>query len=174
VSETDPLAEARRLARAAHDALRERGATLAAAESLTGGLVSVVLTDVAGASATFRGGVVAYATPVKAALLGVPDDLLRERGAVDPDVALAMADGAAARLGATYGVATTGVAGPEPQDGKPVGTVYVAYSWGSSGAGRAVRHHVFAGDRAEIRAAATTAALTLLVGALTGEGGPPR
>src|ERR1700729_3739333 len=99
--------------------LTEAGQTLATAESLTGGLVAAALTSVPGASAAFRGGVVAYATDLKAAVLGVPDDLLQLRGAVDPDVAEAMAQGARARLGTTVGISTTGVAGPDPADGKP-------------------------------------------------------
>jgi PncC family amidohydrolase len=171
----DPLGRAREVARAVHTRLRERSATLAVAESLTGGLLAVVLTDVAGASTTFRGGVVAYATPLKASLLGVPGDLLAARGAVDADVALAMADGVADRLGATYGLATTGVAGPDPQDGKPVGTVYVAYSWRDGAAPpsrQRVRLHRFAGERGAIRVAATAAALDLLAAALASGAGP--
>ena len=89
-----------------------RGQTLAVAESLTGGLVAAALTAVPGSSAVFRGGIVAYATDLKAALLGVPSDLLDRHGAVHPDVASAMAEGAGRRLGATFGAATTGVAGP--------------------------------------------------------------
>ena len=101
-----------------------RGQTIAAAESLTGGLVAAALTSVPGSSAAFRGGVVAYATDLKAAVLGVPDDLLERRGAVDAAVAEAMAEGARTRMWTTVGVATTGVAGPDPAEGKPVGTVY--------------------------------------------------
>ncbi|WP_432088230.1 CinA family protein [Streptomyces sp. bgisy095] len=106
--------------------LAERGQTLAVAESLTGGLVAAELTGVPGASASFRGSVTAYATALKHELLGVDAVLLAERGAVDPEVASQMAAGVRARLGADWGIATTGVAGPEPQDGQPVGTVYVA------------------------------------------------
>ena len=84
------------------------------AESLTGGLVAAALTDAPGSSAAFRGGVVAYATELKADLLGVDAMMLRRHGAVYPPVAAAMAEGVRARLGATYGVATTGVAGPSP------------------------------------------------------------
>ncbi|WP_432063131.1 CinA family protein [Streptomyces sp. S1] len=106
--------------------LAERGQTLAVAESLTGGLVAAELTGVPGASASFRGSVTAYATTLKHELLGVDGALLAERGAVDPEVASQMAAGVRARLGADWGIATTGVAGPDPQDGQPVGTVYVA------------------------------------------------
>ncbi|MFB9836954.1 CinA family protein [Actinoallomurus acaciae] len=109
-----------------HGLLAEREATVAVAESLTGGLVGARLTAMPGSSATFAGGVIAYATPLKHALLGVPEDLLAAHGAVHPDVAVAMAQGVRERLGASYGLAVTGVAGPEPQDGHPVGTVHVA------------------------------------------------
>ena len=92
--------------------LTQRQQTVAVAESLTGGLLGAAITTVPGASVVFRGGVIAYATDLKAALLGVPAALLAERGAVDPDVAGAMAAGVALRLGATAGVATTGWPGP--------------------------------------------------------------
>jgi nicotinamide-nucleotide amidase len=108
-----------------HALLRERGATAAVAESLTGGMVAAALTDPAGASATFRGGAVVYATEAKAEL-GVDAALLAERGPVDADVALQLARRVRERLGATHGVATTGVAGPEPVGDYPVGTVFVA------------------------------------------------
>ena len=105
---------------------RERGLTLAAAESCTGGLVAARLTSVPGASEVFRGGVVAYADGVKVRELGVPEDILGRYGAVSAEVAAAMAEGARARLGADVGVAVTGVAGPgggTPE--KPVGLVYL-------------------------------------------------
>jgi len=108
---------ARDLAGQVLDRLRAGGQTVAVAESLTGGLVAAALTDVPGSSAAFRGGVIAYATELKADLLGVDAVMLRRHGAVYPPVAAAMAQGVRARLGATYGVATTGVAGPEPSDG---------------------------------------------------------
>jgi nicotinamide-nucleotide amidase len=114
------------LDRVVHGLLAGRGATVAVAESLTGGLLGAELTAMPGSSATFAGGVIAYATPLKHSLLGVPDDLLAAHGAVHPEVAAAMARGVRERLGATYGLAVTGVAGPEPQDGHPVGTVHVA------------------------------------------------
>ncbi|WP_149257673.1 CinA family nicotinamide mononucleotide deamidase-related protein [Actinomadura sp. K4S16] len=108
-----------------HRLLLDRGETVATAESLTGGLVGAELTATPGSSATYAGGVVAYATGLKERLLGVPGDLLAEHGAVHPDVAAVMATGVRDALGATYGLAVTGVAGPDPQDGRPVGTVYV-------------------------------------------------
>ena len=119
---------ARELAGQVLDLLRAGGQTVAVAESLTGGLVAAALTDVPGSSAVFRGGVIAYATELKADLLGVDAMMLRRHGAVYPPVAAAMAEGVRARLGATYGLATTGVAGPEPSDGQPVGTAHIAVS----------------------------------------------
>ncbi len=114
-----PAASQAFVGEAAHDLaeqilarLRARGHTIAVAESLTGGLVAAALTDISGASASFRGGVVTYATELKAALLGVDPDMLARHGAVYAPVAAAMAAGVRERLGATYGVATTGVAGP--------------------------------------------------------------
>ncbi|MFE2430143.1 CinA family protein [Streptomyces sp. NPDC059373] len=144
--------------------LDERGATLAVAESLTGGLLAAELTGVPGASRTFRGSVTAYATELKARLLGVDAVLLAERGAVDPEVARAMAEGVRAALSADWGLATTGVAGPDPQDGKPVGTVYVAVA--GPGASARARDLRLEGDRAAIRGAAVGAALALLEQAL--------
>ncbi|GLZ04382.1 CinA-like protein [Actinomadura sp. NBRC 104412] len=113
------------LDRVVHGLLAERSATVATAESLTGGLIGAELTRMPGSSATYAGGMVAYATALKKELLGVPARLLDEHGAVHPDVAAAMATGARERLGATYGIAVTGVAGPEAQDGREVGTIFV-------------------------------------------------
>lgn len=141
--------------------LAERGATLAAAESLTGGLVAAELTSVPGASRVFRGSVTAYATELKCDVLGVDGGLLAERGAVDADVARAMAQGVRRVLGADWGLATTGVAGPEPQDGKPVGTVFVAVS-GPGGEDR-VHELRLNGDRAEIRKGSVGGVLRLLL-----------
>ncbi|MET9950685.1 CinA family protein [Streptomyces sp. NPDC006339] len=147
--------------------LAERGHTLAVAESLTGGLVAAELTGVPGASKSFLGSVTAYATPLKERLLGVDGTLLAERGAVDPQVALQMAAGVRGRLGADWGLATTGVAGPDPQDGQPVGTVYVAVAGPPAGAdGAAGTGKVAAlrlnGDRAEIRRESVRSVLELL------------
>jgi len=100
--------------------------TVATAESLTGGLLAALLTETAGASAVVRGALVVYATELKASLAGVDARLLDERGPVDPDVAVGLADGARAACGATVGVGLTGVAGPDPQHGMPVGTVFIA------------------------------------------------
>ncbi|HEY7047642.1 MAG TPA: CinA family protein [Jatrophihabitantaceae bacterium] len=142
-----------------HADLRELGATVAVAESLTGGLLTAALTDTPGASVTVRGGLVVYATPLKASLAGVPAPLLEERGAVDPDVALALARGVRSRLGATYGLGVTGVAGPDPQDGKDVGTVFLALAGPDD---ETVAERALSGDRAEIRAGAVRAALDVL------------
>ncbi|HEU4331486.1 MAG TPA: CinA family protein [Lapillicoccus sp.] len=140
--------------------LTARRQTVACAESLTGGLLVSRLIDPPGASVVVRGGVVAYATELKASVLGVDAGLLAARGAVDPDVAREMAEGVRRELGADWGVATTGVAGPDPQDGMPVGRVYVAVA---GPGGTQVQEHDLSGDRREIRDAAVGAALALLV-----------
>ncbi|OJF15124.1 CinA family protein [Couchioplanes caeruleus] len=141
-------------------ALVDRRQTLAVAESLTGGLLAATVVEIPGVSAVFRGGVVVYATDLKHALAGVPEDLLADRGPVDPDVAQAMAEGVRGRCGADWGLATTGVAGPEPQDGKPVGLVFVAVA----GPVRTqVQELKLDGSRADIRRETMTSALTLLV-----------
>ncbi|MFJ8080239.1 CinA family protein [Streptomyces sp. NPDC096205] len=154
--------------------LSVKGETVAVAESLTGGLVAAELTAVAGASQAFRGSVTAYATALKQELLGVDATLLEERGAVDAQVAAQMAAGVRKALGADWGIATTGVAGPEPQDGKPVGTVYVAVDGprtadsGSAGGGK-VQALRLNGDRAEIRMESVRSVLALLLRELGGE-----
>ncbi|MBJ7530951.1 MAG: CinA family protein [Nocardioides sp.] len=107
------------------DRLRAEGATVATAESLTGGRLAAALTAVPGASAVYRGGAVTYATDLKVSLLGVPQELVDEHGVVSADCAAAMAGGARRVAGATYALATTGVAGPDAQEGRPVGTVFV-------------------------------------------------
>lgn len=133
--------------------LGELGWTIAVAESLTGGLVVSSLVDVPGASRVVRGGVVAYATDLKHALLGVDQALLDAHGAVHPRVARQMARGVRDVLGrdgvaADVGIATTGVAGPDQQDGQPVGTVHIAVS---TPLGTRVDSLVIAGDRERIR-----------------------
>jgi nicotinamide-nucleotide amidase len=145
------------------DALVAAGATVAVAESLTGGQLTAALTEPAGASNAVRGGLVVYATDLKATLAGVPVPLLDAEGPVSPDVAGALAAGARDRLGATYGLGVTGVAGPDPQGGCPVGTVYVGLA-GPGGGG--VRRLSLSGDRAAIRAATVDAALAELLAAL--------
>ena len=142
-----------------HANLRALDATVAVAESLTGGALCAALTAPAGASSVVRGGVVVYATDLKASLAGVPEGLLAVRGAVDPDVAVALATGVRKRLGATYGLAVTGVAGPDPQDGNPVGTVYLSVA---GPAGVSQEHHYFTGSRDQIRASTVQSAVRAL------------
>jgi nicotinamide-nucleotide amidase len=139
---------------------RARGLTLATAESCTGGLVAGRLTSVPGSSDVFLGGVVSYADAVKTSELGVPEALLREFGAVSPQVAAAMAEGARARLGVDVAVSVTGIAGPgggTPE--KPVGLVYL-HAAGPAGSDTAELG--LPGDRATVRTRATVAALHLL------------
>lgn len=143
--------------------LRAAGQTVAVAESLTGGLVAAALTMIPGASLAVRGGVVAYATDLKAVLLSVPWGMLDEHGAVYSGVASAMAVGVRERLGATFGVATTGVAGPDPQDGQPAGTVHIAVSAVDD---TVVRTLALDGDRDRIRRLTVDRSLALLLGRL--------
>jgi len=141
-------------------ALCARGETLAVAESLTGGLLAGRLTDVPGASAALVGSVTAYATRLKATLLGVPEELLAAEGAVSGATAAAMAAGARERLGADWGLATTGVAGPDEQEGKPVGTVHLGLARpDGSSESRALQ---LPGDRERVRVLSVVAALDLL------------
>lgn len=142
----------------------ECGVRVATAESLTGGLLAASLVRVPGASRCFVGGVVAYDTELKAQMLGVDRGLLERVGPVDAEVCRQMAAGARRICGnAEFGVATTGVAGPaaDPQTGQPAGTVWVAVS--SALGERALLVGDAAGDRDEIRAATTEAALRLLL-----------
>lgn len=136
------------------------GETIACAESLTAGLLAAAIADTPGASLVLRGGVVAYAAEVKVALLGVDPGLIDQAGTVDPRVAAAMAEGARRRLGATWGVSTTGVAGPGPAEGKPAGTVHIAVSGPAGTVTRPLRLH---GGRAAVRQATVAAALGLAV-----------
>ncbi|TDC57044.1 CinA family protein [Jiangella ureilytica] len=139
------------------------GRTVAAAESLTGGLVCAALTSVPGSSAVVRGGVVVYATDLKAALAGVPEAVLESDGPVAASTAAAMASGVRERLGADVGLATTGVAGPDAQDGHPPGTVHVA---AATADGVRVRSFTGAsalpGGREDVRAATVAEVLALL------------
>ncbi|MHB1740330.1 MAG: nicotinamide-nucleotide amidohydrolase family protein [Actinomycetes bacterium] len=150
--------------------LREVGASLATAESLTGGLVGAELTSVPGSSDVYRGGVVSYATELKATLLDVPEALLAAHGPVHPDVAVAMACGVRHRLGTTYGLATTGVAGPAAQGGRAPGTVYAAVAGGGR---RRVAWLVHPADRATVRRYAVVLALDTLRRLAQGEPAVP-
>ena len=163
--QVDPLPQEStgQLAKDAIRLLTAAGQTVAIAESLTGGLVAAALTSVPGASVVVRGGVIAYATELKTALLGVPSDLLARYGAVHPAVAAAMATGVRRRLAATFGLATTGVAGPGPAEGKPQGTVFVAVEGPSGATGLGLQ---LTGDRQQVREESVLSVLSLLVSAL--------
>ena len=147
-----------------HALLAGRGESVAVAESLTGGLLSATLSQRPGSSATYRGGLVVYATDLKGSLAGVPEALLATHGAVAAETAEALAFGARSRLGATWGIGVTGVAGPSEQEGKPVGTVHIALAGPSGSQVRTVR---LPGDRDRVRLLTVTAALDLLRRALT-------
>jgi nicotinamide-nucleotide amidase len=134
--------------------------TVATAESLTGGMLSAALTAVPGASATVRGGVVSYATDLKATLLGVDLELLKVVGPVDADVAAQMAQGAARLCSADIGLSTTGVAGPDTQNGVAVGTVFISAADGRSGF-TMTRELALRGDRDQIRKTTVAAVLDL-------------
>ncbi len=157
------LQEARRYADVAHSRLVERGATVATAESLTGGLIGVLLTEAPATSVTFRGGLIVYGSDTKNHMAGVDDRLLAEHGPVHPAVAEQLAVGARSRVDADYGVGVTGVAGPGTQGGRPVGEVHVGIA---SDQGVSSREYHFDGNRDAIRTAAAAAALAALVAAL--------
>jgi nicotinamide-nucleotide amidase len=150
-------------------ALEARGFKLALAESLTGGLLSAEIVSVPGASNVLLGSIVAYQTSLKHELLGVSRALLENQGAVDPEVAVQMATGVRTKLAnktntdenLVIGISTTGVAGPDPQDGVAVGTVYIAIS-GPGAIGDSVYAHEFSGGREAIRAATVTEAIAAL------------
>jgi nicotinamide-nucleotide amidase len=139
------------------------GATLATVESLTGGRLASAVTAVPGASASYLGGFVTYATTLKESLVGVPHELVEQYGVVSAECARAMAEGCRTATGATYALATTGVAGPDSQEGRPVGTVYVGLA-GPDGVSALTMELV--GDRAEIQDRACREALSALCGTL--------
>lgn len=139
------------------------GASLATAESLTGGRLAAAVTSVPGASASYLGGFVTYATELKEALLGVPPELVEQYGVVSAECAGAMAVGCRSATGATYAVATTGVAGPDEQEGKAVGTVFVGLSGPE---GETVLAMELIGDRPRIQDRACREALSALCGIL--------
>ncbi|WP_203335697.1 CinA family protein [Nocardioides limicola] len=147
----------------------DRGLTLAVAESLTAGLLGASVASAPGASLMFRGGVIAYATEVKVEVLGVPESVVSGPGVVSAECAEAMAAGVRRLLGSDWGLATTGVAGPELQEGKPVGTVFLGYA-GPDGAG-AVELGL-TGDRGRIRTVACDRALACLLQRLGVDTGP--
>ena len=149
--------------------LRRRNWTVATAESLTAGLVCAALTEVPGSSAVLRGGLVVYSTDLKHTLAGVPDDLLARTGPVHPRVAAALAAGARHRCGSVLGLGLTGVAGPDPQDGRPVGTVHLACAGPDTVTSMSLQLDP-ASSRAMVRAAAVRGALDLLVSLLDSAG----
>jgi nicotinamide-nucleotide amidase len=135
-------------------------ATIAAAESCTGGLLAQRLTSIAGSSSYFLGGVVCYSNELKTAWADVPSEIIAAKGAVSTEVAVALAEGIRRRVGSTLGVGITGIAGPGGgSDEKPVGTVHVAISHGGGIKERAAR---FPGDRESIRWQASQIALDLV------------
>jgi nicotinamide-nucleotide amidase len=144
--------------------LSRRGETLASAESLTGGMIGALLTDVPGASASYLGGVISYATRLKVTLAGVDRSTLAEVGPVAERTAAEMARGVAERCDSDWGLASTGVAGPDPQDGHQVGQVFVAVSHRARGL--RVEELALQGGRAAIRDQTASAALGLLADAL--------
>lgn len=149
---------------AIHALLQASGQTVAVAESCTGGAIAAALTGVPGSSKSFTGAVVAYDNAVKTRLLGVGAQTLQQYGAVSEETALEMARGVRARLGASIGISTTGIAGPDGGSAeKPVGTVWIGYA---NEDGAAAKRFLFAGTRAQIQARARVAALTLLWKAL--------
>jgi nicotinamide-nucleotide amidase len=139
--------------------LKKRGASLAVAESMTGGLLAQRITSVPGSSQYFLGGFLAYSNKMKTELLGVSEEIVERHGAVSKETAEAMATGARRRTGATFALSITGEAGPEPSENVPVGTAYVGLA---DATGCQVVHRVFLGDRARIRAFAAQMALDLL------------
>ncbi|MDE6108335.1 MAG: competence/damage-inducible protein A [Oscillospiraceae bacterium] len=146
--------------------LKERGLTLSAAESCTGGLVAQRITDLPGASAVFKGGVVSYWSQVKHEVLGVPREFLDTYGAVSEPVARAMAQGVRRLTGSDLAVSVTGVAGPDPDDrGNPVGLVYVGIAWDG---GDFVREVHATGPRGRVRRTAASHAFDLARRKLTG------
>lgn len=149
-----------------HLLLRAGGLTVATAESLTGGRLAVHLTDVPGASETFLGGIVSYATDLKVSLLGVPQQVVDEHGVVSARCAEAMASGVRAVTGASYGVSTTGVAGPTEQEGKEPGTVFVGIA--GPGVLEAVELHLD-GDRGAVQRETCVRALEALAAVLDRE-----
>lgn len=148
--------------------LAHRHETLATAESLTGGLVGFWVTSVPGASQVYRGGVISYATDLKAELADVSPVTLASRGPVADATAREMAAGVARRCLARWGLATTGVAGPDTQDGHPVGEVFVAVADTTTGV-VVVRADRLRGTRAEIRSQTAELALRLLAERLRAE-----
>jgi nicotinamide-nucleotide amidase len=156
-SDRDLEAWARKLGRA----LEARGLRVATAESCTGGWIAKALTDVAGSSQWFDGGVVAYSNAAKISLLGVASEVLAAKGAVSEETVRAMAEGARSRFAADFAVAVSGIAGPDGGSAdKPVGTVH--FGWAAPGGTTAARR-IFAGDRETVRRLSVALALERLI-----------
>lgn len=155
-----PAGDADPAAIALVSALRHRGWTVATAESLTAGMLASTIAEVPGASAVLRGGVIVYATELKHALAGVGEDILARHGAVSAETARALAVGAAERCGANVGIGLTGVAGPDEQEGRPVGTVYIGLSL--PGRPAWAERLTLSGGRRAIRTAACAAAMDMV------------
>lgn len=147
--------------------LREEGDVVSTAESLTGGQLAARLTNTPGSSGVYAGGVVSYQTHVKVDVLGVPQAVVDEHGVVSAECALAMADGVRRLCGTTWGISTTGVAGPEEQEGKPVGTVFVGIA-GPDGT-RALELDL-SGDRAQIQSLTVDRAVSELADIMRASG----
>lgn len=147
--------------------LKEKGLTVGTAESCTGGLIAKLITDLPGSSALFQGGIVSYTNEVKAGVLGVPQDMLEQYGAVSPQVAEAMARGAKKALGCDIALSTTGVAGPDPDDrGNPIGLVYLGLAYGDQC--YVTEFHAGKVARERVRRQSAQTALDLLRRHLTG------
>ena len=139
----------------------EKKVTFGTAESCTGGLISAFITNIAGASAVFYGGIVSYDNSIKEKLLGVRTETLRTKGAVSPETALEMSEGAVRALGVDFAVSVTGIAGPGGgTDKKPVGLVYISVA---SQRGLSVTENHFSGDRESVRLQTVQKALSLLL-----------
>ena len=150
-----------KLAKQVVQAYLAKNATIATGESCTGGMVGASLTAVSGSSQVYMGGIISYTNPVKHGILGVPQELLDQYGAVSEPVALAMAHGAREAIGATVGVAVTGVAGPGKDDwNNPVGLVYIAVSTETQTQCLTCN---FDGDRQQVREKACERALSALL-----------
>lgn len=150
------------------DALRRSGSTVSVAESCTGGLLSMLLTERAGASEYMLGSVTSYAASVKADVLGVPESVIREKGTVSPECAIAMAEGVRRLTGSDYSVSVTGVAGPDEDEGKSVGTVHLGFS-SARRESVAISVHFSSWGRASIRRKSVVTALLLLSAYISGE-----
>jgi PncC family amidohydrolase len=163
---TKPAASIAQVTQELQDQLVRMESTVATAESLTGGQLAARLTALPGSSASFVGGVVSYATEVKVDVLGVPAEVIDKHGVVSGECAVAMAEGVRDLLGTTYGVSTTGVAGPERQEGKEPGTVWIAVA---GPAGAAPSRLQLEGGREDVQRAACEAALAALTDVLRRE-----